>query len=244
LEKKRLITIDRSILTAANLPTIERSVQQGQTVYVPDAPARFTYVVVEGALCRFRVLPGGRRRVSQFLFPGDGFGYGMVRYRRDTVQALTDAKVTSAAIVTLEAAAKSDERLSQLLFNAAARATALVEEQSIGLRGRTVTEQVALFLLEMDARISTRGEINLPMRRNHIADYFGLTFETVSRTLSAFHRAKIIEYRDNEKVHRRIFIRDKQRLRLLASNSGHRDIWKAPPRLEKKPKIVEANLAR
>jgi CRP-like cAMP-binding protein len=239
-----LITIDRSILTAANLPTIERSVQQGETVYVPDAPARFTYVVVEGALCRFRVLPGGRRRVSQFLFPGDGFGYGMVRYRRDTAQALTDVKVISAAIMTLEAAAKSDQRLSQLLFNAAARAAALAEEQSVALRGRTVTEQVALFLLEMHARISTRGEINLPMRRNHIADYFGLTFETVSRTLSAFHRAKIIEYRDDEKIHRRIFIRDKRRLRWLASNSDHRDIRRAPPRLEKKGNGIEADSAR
>jgi CRP/FNR family transcriptional regulator, nitrogen fixation regulation protein len=220
LEKLRLITVDRSILAAAKLPTIELSFHRGETVYVPGAPAQYAYVVVEGALCRFRVLPGGRQRVSQFLFPGDGFGYEKVRHRRDTVEALTDVKIVSARANALEAAAKSDERLSSLLFNAAARATAMAEEQSVALRGRTATEQMALFLIEMDARISSRGEIYLPTNRRHIADYFGLTIETVSRRFTAFHKARIIDFLDNPKLQRRVVIRDKRRLERFAPDAA------------------------
>jgi CRP-like cAMP-binding protein len=222
---QRLITIDRSILAAAKLPTIELSFHKGETVYVPDAPAQFVFVVVDGALCRYRVLSGGRQRVSQFLFPGDGFGYEKVRHRRDTVEALTNVKIVSARTNALETAAKSDQRLSNLLFNAAARATAMAEEQSVALRGRTTTEQLALFLLEMDGRISRRGEINLPMTRRHIADYFGLTIETVSRVFAAFHKARIIDFLDRPTLQRRIVIRDKARLQQLASDASDFDFW-------------------
>jgi CRP/FNR family nitrogen fixation transcriptional regulator len=184
------------------------------------AQARFVYVVVEGALCRFKLLPEGRRRVSQFLFPGDGLGIENGERRDDTVAALTEAEVTCLRRDTLLEAAKSDARLSNLLFTAAARAAVVATEQSNALRGRTATEQLALFLLEMDARLSKGGEIDLPMRRQHIADYFGLSMETVSRTFTAFHKARIIDFLDHPKLQRRIVIRDKRRLERFASDAA------------------------
>src|SRR6185369_11746259 len=114
------------------------------------------------SLQSWKMLPDWRRRVSQFLFPGDGFGFENGKRRDDTVAALTEAKVICLGKDTLLEAAKSDARLSNLLFTAAARAAAVATEQSNALRGRTVIEQLALFLLEMDARLSKRGEIDLP----------------------------------------------------------------------------------
>ena len=115
-------------------------------------------------------------------------------------------------------AATSNALLSNLLFSDAASAV-LVAEKNADIRCvGTVTEKIAQFLLEMEVRLSKRGEIELPMRRRDIADYFGLTEETVSRTFSALHNKKIIQYRD--RWQRRIMICDKPRLQKLASDAS------------------------
>ena len=78
--------IDRAIFAAAKLHTVELSYDRGETVYEQGAVAQFVYVVDDGALYRFRLMPGDRRSVIQFLFPGDGFGYETGRRHRDTVR--------------------------------------------------------------------------------------------------------------------------------------------------------------
>jgi hypothetical protein len=65
------------------------------------------------------------------------------------------------------------------------------------------------------------------MRRQHIADYYGLTVETVSRTINSFRRAKMIEFRDNVKLQRRVVIRDKNELIRLAPDAPEFAWWKA-----------------
>jgi hypothetical protein len=78
----------------------------------------------------------------------------------------------------------------------------------------------------MDARLSKGGEINLPMRRQHIADYYGLTVETVCRTINSFRRAKMIEFSDNVKLQRLVVIRDKGQLSQLAPDAPDFAWWK------------------
>jgi hypothetical protein len=145
---------------------------------------------------------------------------------RDTVEALTNAKVRSVGRDALLEAAASDTRVSNALSTDAIWAAIAAEDQSTALRGRNATEQLALFFLEMDARLSKRGQINLPMRRQHIADYCGLTIETVSRTISRFRRSKIIQFLDNEKLQRRVVIRDRSELSRLAPDASDFAWWK------------------
>ena len=211
---------DRTILAAAKLQTIELSYGPRESVYERGAPAQFVYAVDTGALCRLRLPAGVRRSILQFLFPGDGFGYEIGRQHRDTVQALTHTKVLAVGREALLAAATSDRRLWNLLFTAAKQAVVVAEDQAL-LRVRTSTGRIAQFLLEMEIHLSIRGRIDLPMRRLDIADYVGLTQETVCRTLSAFQREEIIQFRD--RAQRRLVIRDKQRLQLLASDAS--DYW-------------------
>ena len=222
-----LINIDRTILKAAKLPIVELSYGRGETVYEQAALAQFVYVVDDGALYRFRLMPGERRSILQFLFPGDGFGHEIGRHHRDTVRALTNIKVLAASRDALLAAANSDARLSNLLFSAAASAAVAAEENAEMLRVRNSTEQIAQFLLEMEVRLSNRGIIDLPMSRGQIADYFGVRLETVSRAINAFQRAKIIQFRDREQ--RRIVIRDKRRLQKLAADASDFDYWSKEP---------------
>jgi len=217
-----LFNIDRTILAAAKLQIIELSYSIGESVYERGAPAQFVYAVDTGALCRLRQTHEDRRSTLQFLFPGDGFGCEIGRHHRDTAKALTHTKLIAASSKALVTAAKSSARLSNLLFSAAANAAEIAEERADMLRDRTATEQIAQFLLEMELRLSVRGQIDLPMRRHQIADYFGLTVETVSRTFSALQRKKIIQFRDAQ---RQLVIRDKQRLQQLALDASDFDFW-------------------
>lgn len=214
--------IDRTILTAAKLQTIELRYGPGESVYERGAPAQFVYAVDKGALCRLLLLTGDRRSILQFLFPGHGFGYETGRQHRDTVQALTHTKVLAAGREALLAAATSDRQLWNLLFTAATQTVAVAEDQAV-LRVRTAGEQIAQFLLEMEVHLSMRGQIDLPMNRRHIADYVGLRVETVSRAFSALQREKIIQFQDQ--TQRQLVIRDKQRLQLLASGASEFDYW-------------------
>ena len=214
--------INRTILAAAKLQTIELRFGPGESIYERGAPPQFVYAVDTGALFRMRLLTGDRRSILQFLFPDDGFGYETGRQHRDTVQALTNAKVLAAGREALLAAATSDRRLWNLLFTAATQTVAVAEDQAV-LRVRTASEQIAQFLLEMEVHLSIRGQIDLPMNRRYIADYVGLRLETVSRAFSALQREKIIQFQDV--TQRRLVIRDKQRLQLLASGASEFDYW-------------------
>lgn len=71
-------------------------------------------------------------------------------------------------------------------------------------------ERVTAFLVEMDKRLAAGGVMALPMNRRDIADYLGLTLETVSRALSYLHAAVVLDFIG--KSQRRIMIRDRLRL--------------------------------
>ena len=75
---------------------------------------------------------------------------------------------------------------------------------------KTSLERVAAFLLEMDKRLTGARMVALPMSRRDIADYLGLTLETVSRTLSRLHQAVVLDFNGHNQ--REIVLRDRQRL--------------------------------
>ncbi len=206
------------LLAASKLKIIKLNYSPGDFVYQFGARAQFVYTVETGALCLVRLLPGDQRSITRFLFPGDGFGFEIGQRHRDTSETLTHTKLLAVSREELLAKAKSNARLANLLFSAAAIALVVAEERADMLRVRTATERMAQFMLEMEERVSLRGQIHLPMRRQHIADYLGLTIATVSRTFTAFDRKKIIEFRDE--TQRRLKIRDKRRLRQLASDAS------------------------
>jgi CRP/FNR family transcriptional regulator, nitrogen fixation regulation protein len=215
-----LINFDRTILAAAKLQRVPLKYGVNDTVYAQGAPAQFVYVVEQGALRRSRLYQGYKKSILQFLLPGDSFGFEAGRYHLDSVQALAHAKVLAVGREALMDAARSNARLSKMLLDAAVRALVAAEEQAIVLREASSTERLALFLLDLDARLN--GQIYLPMTRTNIANHLGLTEETVSRTFTALRRAKVLQY-DNRR--RSIAISDKRRLKQLATDASDFDCW-------------------
>ena len=72
-----------------------------------------------------------------------------------------------------------------------------VENHMLLLGRKNSRERVAAFLLEMNGRLSAAGVMALPMNRRDIADYLGITLETVSRALSEFHRKGYLKFLDS-----------------------------------------------
>jgi CRP/FNR family transcriptional regulator, nitrogen fixation regulation protein len=84
-----------------------------------------------------------------------------------------------------------DDDMAYDLWTLMARELQLAQDH-VGLLIKTASERVASFLLEMAERVPSRDEVELPMSRQDIADYLGLTIETVSRMLTQFENASVI----------------------------------------------------
>jgi CRP/FNR family transcriptional regulator, nitrogen fixation regulation protein len=158
-----------------------------------DDPADRIYEVISGAVCTYRVLKEGRRQIGGFYFPGDIFGLEVEEKRNLGAEAITNAKVRIGKKQALNALMSRDAGVADRLLSMTA--VELARKQDLALiLSRSAEDRVIYFLIEMSQRISPREYvIALPMTRQHIADYLGLTLETVSRILWDLERRGAIK---------------------------------------------------
>ena len=155
-----------------------------EEVYGEGENAEYVYKVIEGAVRTHKVLNDGRRQITGFHLPGDLFGFEQGEAHRHTAEALTDTKVLIFRRRGVERAAARSAEVACQLWGMATNNLRLAQDLTLLLGRRTATERVAAFLMEVDERLGGSGTFALPMTRRDIADYLGLTIETVSRTLS------------------------------------------------------------
>lgn len=155
------------------------------------------YKVMDGAICLYRMLEDGRRQVIDFAFEGDVIGLGSGRIESCNAQALSATQVSGIPIATLMAAAKSNTRIALGLYEALSREIVVAQEHLMCLGHRGATERVATFLVILSRRNELRGlasdVVTLPMTRADIADFLGITIETVSRTLTKLRVQGLID---------------------------------------------------
>jgi CRP/FNR family transcriptional regulator, nitrogen fixation regulation protein len=158
-----------------------------------EDPADRFYEVVSGAVCTYRMLKKGRRQIGGFYFSGDIFGLEATEKHVLAAQAITNAKVRIAKKQALNALTTRDAKVADRLLSLTARELARKQDQVL-LLSRSAEDRVIYFLIEMSQRVSPKEHlIELPMSRQHIADYLGLTLETVSRILWDLERRGAIE---------------------------------------------------
>ncbi len=158
----------------------------------------------------YKVLANGRRQIGAFYLAGDVFGLETNDCHAFSAEAITDAKVLvikRSAVMSL--AARDNDVTRQLLAFTGLELQRM--QDHILLLIKTAQERVATFLLEMAERIETSGEVELPMSRQDIADYLGLTIETVSRTLTQLENVQAIALPTS----RRIVLRNRSALKRL-----------------------------
>ena len=181
---------------------------------VPD----YIYQIREGAVRSYKLLSDGRRQIGAFYLPGDIFGVETEDLHRFTAEAIIDTTVWIVRRHRLFENADT-KNIFELLHHSLEHAL-----NHLLLLGRQEAhERVACFLLEMDRRLKKPAVIVLPMTRTDIADYLGLTIETVSRSLSAFRDRGVISF-NGHRDHREVILKDRTKLAEVAlSKYRYRD---------------------
>jgi CRP/FNR family nitrogen fixation transcriptional regulator len=168
-------------------------------VYGQDEPAEYLYQVISGAVRTYRMLDDGRRQISAFYMPGDIFGVEAGDVHLSSAEAISDAQVVVVKRSAVLARAEHERDLAKQLWKLTARELQRMQEHSLLLIKRA-EERVAGFLLEMAARSTAGTAVDLPMSRQDIADYLGLTIETVSRTFTQLAQSGTIALESTRRV--------------------------------------------
>jgi CRP/FNR family transcriptional regulator, nitrogen fixation regulation protein len=170
--------------------------RKGSEIFGQAEPADYVYQVIEGAVRTQKLLSDGRRQIGAFHLPGDVFGLENGDLHRFMAEAIVDTTVRLVERQSLEREAKNDPAMVRSLLTMTTDNLKHVENHLVLLGRQTAQERVGAFLLEMNGRQTSADVIALPMSRLDIADYLGLTIETVSRVLSKFQRKGYLRFLD------------------------------------------------
>ena len=162
----------------------EHTYNADEEIFGEGEPAEYAYQVVRGAVRSYKMLSDGRRQISAFHLTGDVFGLTSTAEHRMSAEAVVGTTVRIVKRRALDAAIQTDPSLACALWTAAAGDLRHAEDHMVLLGRKSALEKLATFLLEMDRRLARSGFVVLPMPRRDIADYIGVTIETVSRTVT------------------------------------------------------------
>ena len=168
-------------------------------IYGEHEPAEYLYQVISGAVRTYRMLDDGRRQISAFYLPGDIFGVEAGEVHMCSAEAISDAQILVAKRSAVMARAEQEKNLARQLWVLTVCELQRIQEHSLALI-KSAEERVAGFLLEMAGRNTGGAAVDLPMSRQDIADYLGLTIETVSRTFTQFVHSGTIALETSRRV--------------------------------------------
>lgn len=155
----------------------------GEEIYAQEEEADLLYRVLVGSVRRTRLLEDGRRQVGGFYFPGDFFGLEIGRRHRSSAEALDPAQVLVIQRSALKYHGEDGAHVERMSWLATGLELQRAEDHMMLLTRKSAFERVSSFLFEIGA--PARGAwTQLSMSRQDIADYLGLTIETVSRMVS------------------------------------------------------------
>lgn len=177
-----------------NIPGKTR-VQDGTSLYFEGDPVEWLYRIETGVLRLSRLLPDGRRQVISFGYPGDIVGFPWLGQHHTDCDVLVKSTLQPYRASALMANS-SDPQLHQALMDAALQEISEIQDHVMILGQKSAIEKVACFVCSLAMRTGTgpcKGrQVPLPMSRVDIADFLGLTTETVSRTLTQFRKSGYI----------------------------------------------------
>jgi CRP/FNR family nitrogen fixation transcriptional regulator len=167
-------------------------VAQGREIFAEGDDTDVFYKVVSGVVRACKFLSDGRRQIEAFHVAGALFGFELGEERLMSAEAVSDCTLISYRRHSVQTLALKDQALSHQLFQYAMQNLAQAQGHSLLLGRRGAAEKVASFLLDWARHSADKRLLNLAMTRQDIADYLGLTIETVSRSLTQFERDGVI----------------------------------------------------
>ncbi|WP_298975368.1 helix-turn-helix domain-containing protein [uncultured Roseobacter sp.] len=211
---------DVTPLRNAHTIPAEARLKAGSYLYFEGDSVVWLYQVITGVLRLTRMLEDGRRQVISFGYPGDIVGFPSDGLHHTDCDVLVTARLQPYRRSNLECG-DGDPELHQKLLQAALREISAMQDHFMMLGRKSAIEKVASFICVLSDRVGrdcgAYRHVELPMSRTDIADFLGLTTETVSRTFTQLRKSKIIAI-DN--IHTVIILRPTA---LLALSLGDRE---------------------
>lgn len=168
----------------------------GDTMIRADDPALHVFNITSGSVRVYRLLPDGRRQITGFLFAGDFLGLATGEtyvFSAEAIEAVTACRFRKSEYRAL---IRETPALETALLDRANHELAAAQNQMLLLGRKTALERVSTFLLDLPshdpARPGPAGHVRLPMTRAEIADYLGLTIETVSRVFTRLKTGGVV----------------------------------------------------
>ena len=208
LDEEELVKLDRAVVHLRFDP--------GQTIFFEGDDQGYVYNVATGTVRLYKMLPDGRRQITGFVLPGDFLGLSARGKFSYSAEAVTEAGLCRFAARELEALFDEFPKMEKRLLGKARDELVAAQEQMLLLGRKAPAEKLASFLLGLSRRAERWGlpasPVVLSMSRGDIADYLGLTIETVSRTITRLKTEGVIALPESH----RVVLVDRERLEELA----------------------------
>jgi CRP/FNR family nitrogen fixation transcriptional regulator len=157
---------------------------RGQEISNNPGPAGHWYYVIAGAVRRCAVRPDGRRQILDLMLPRDFF-FVLAGQNEATIEAIAEGTVlASYPGQRVDLLAERDPQFARELRDVAFQSLTRSQAQLLIVGGVTALEKVGSFLLSLDVRANTSGQVVLPVSRYDIADYLAVSVETVCRAFT------------------------------------------------------------
>lgn len=187
-----------------------------QAIFWEGDEAKHVFLVAGGMVRALRLLADGRRVIVGFLRAGDLLGVSLKERYIYTVEALTTVTVRRVPRCRFDDELARQPRLREQLFSRLCDEMSAAQDQTVLVSRRSADERIAAFLQLMAGSGAVPRVVDLPMSRLDIADYLGMTIETVSRTITRLASAGII----SPPGRRSIEVLRPEALRALARGEG------------------------
>lgn len=186
---------------------------RNKEIFGEGEAAGSAYRVLKGFVRTFKILADGRRQIVNFYLAGEVFGLEVGTEHAFSAEAVTDCELMVMRRAQLFERAAGDGATANKLWALTLHHLARSEEHMLVLGRKTACERLAWFLMDMAARIPAPDRVELPMSRQDIADFLGLTIETVSRTMTQLQDDRVIALAGR----RQVVLRNRESLTALAA---------------------------
>ena len=188
----------------------------GQPLFFEGDDARYVYEIVEGVVRTSKILFDGRRQILSFGYPGDVVGLSHDRFYHCDCEAVSDVRLRVHQKNAFNTSVEKDPSFFNQLLRHAACEVNDMQEHFIMLGRKSAMEKVASFLSALMGRVGENNDcricFDIPIPRSDIADFLGLSHETVSRSLTRLRLDGVIDLPSKH----RICVRQPSTLRALA----------------------------
>jgi CRP/FNR family transcriptional regulator len=180
------------------------SYSAGKTVLFEGDRTKYFFEIIRGVMKHHKLLPDGRRQITGFPYPGSYFGLTVGDRVAYTAEAVTDVRLWRYSRAGFERLMEQMPGSGRPLFELVLRELCAAQDQILLLGRMTAQERIATFLFTLAQQTAAHGgrasQVHLPMNRSEIADYVGLSKETVSRSLTQLRRQGIINMRGPQNI--------------------------------------------